>query len=72
MGEQNMKTGAIQKTSGTHLRERCWVDTDRECADMCKAALELNAIGHGRQAENAGARRQEMPRIIVRMEAQEI
>jgi hypothetical protein len=56
----------------THLYEGRRVDSDREGPDMCKPTLELDAVGHGREGEYAGAGREEMTCVVISVEADEV
>jgi hypothetical protein len=56
----------------THIDEGGGLNTDGERADVCEAALELDAVGHSRQREDTRARGKEMTRIVVCVEADEV
>jgi len=45
------------------------LDTDRVCADLSISALELDTVGHGLETEDSGARGEEVPSVVVRMES---
>jgi hypothetical protein len=53
-----------------HPYKRSRVNSNRESSDVGKPTLELDAIGHGRKGENAGAGREEVTCIIVGVEAE--
>ncbi len=56
----------------THLYKRARVNSDREGPDVCKPTLELDAVGHGRKGEDAGAGREEVTCIVIGVEANEV
>ena len=53
-----------------HPYKRSRVNSNRESSNVGKPTLELDAIGHGRKGENAGAGREEVACIIVGVEAE--
>lgn len=54
----------------THPYKRTRVNSNRESSNMGKPTLKLDAIGHGRKRENAGAGREEVTGIIVGVETE--
>ena len=56
----------------THLYKGARVDSDREGPDMGKPTLELDAVGHGREGEDASAGREEVTCVVISVEANEV
>jgi hypothetical protein len=56
----------------THLYKGTRVYSDRESPDMCKPTLELDAVGHGREGEDASTRREEVACVVISVEADEV
>ena len=72
MGTVVVGTKTNAQIDSTHLYEGARVDSDREGPDVCKPALELDAVGHGRKGEYASAGREEVTCVVISVEADEI
>lgn len=55
-----------------HVDKLLRVNANGERPDVRVTTLELHAVGHRRQTQDTRARRQEMPGIVVRVEADEV
>jgi hypothetical protein len=74
-GESASGLGPRARTRGgqaAHGDEALGVDADGEGADVRESPFELDAVGHRRQAEDARARGEEVPRVVVRVEADQV
>jgi hypothetical protein len=54
------------------LVELAGLDADWEGADVGVATLDEDAVRHRREAKNTRAGRQEVPRVVIRVEANEV
>jgi hypothetical protein len=54
------------------LNERRWVNADGEGSDVCQTTLEFNTVRHSRKTKHTGARREEVPGVVIGMEPDQV
>ena len=61
-----------QEILGAYIYECRRFDANGERADMHQPVVKFYSVGHSGQVENASARRQEVPRIVVGVETNKV